>query len=166
MMKTLAETGNGWITFKDICNARANQTGKPGRTVHSSNLCTEIVEITSDSETAVCNLGSINLAKYVNGEGFDFAKLAANVRIAVKYLDRVIDINFYPTAEAAASNQRWRPVGLGIMGLQDVFFQLRLPFDAPEARALSKRIQEEIYFHALSASCDLAATLGRHPDFR
>ncbi len=165
MMKTLAETGNGWITFKDICNARANQTGKPGTTVHSSNLCTEIVEITSDSETAVCNLGSINLAKYVSGDGFDFAQLAANVRIAVKYLDRVIDINFYPTAEAAASNQRWRPVGLGIMGLQDVFFQLRLPFDAPEARALSKRIQEEIYFHALSASCDLAAALGRHPNF-
>jgi ribonucleoside-diphosphate reductase alpha chain len=165
IMKTLAETGNGWMTFKDISNSRANQTAKPGRTVHSSNLCTEIVEVTSDSETAVCNLGSINLARYVTSHGFDFDKLAANARLAIKYLDRVIDINFYPTAEAAESNKRWRPVGLGIMGLQDAFFQLRLPFDAPGARELSKRIQEEIYFRALSASCDLAVALERHSNF-
>jgi ribonucleoside-diphosphate reductase alpha chain len=78
----------------------------------------------------------------------------------------VIDINFYPTPEAAASNQRWRPVGLGVMGLQDVFFQLRLPFDAPEARELSRRIQEEIYYHALATSCELAESHGAHPNFR
>jgi ribonucleoside-diphosphate reductase alpha chain len=165
MMKTLAETGNGWMTFKDACNRACNQTAAPGTVVHSSNLCTEIVEVTSAGETAVCNLGSINLARHVNEEGFDFDSLAATVRTAIRFLDRVIDINFYPTPEAAASNRRWRPVGLGVMGLQDVFFQQRLPFDAPAARELSRRIQEEIYYHALSASCDLAEQLGSHPAF-
>lgn len=165
MMKCLAETGNGWMTFKDTCNVKSNQTGAPGNVVHSSNLCTEIVEVTSDNETAVCNLGSINLSCYVSDGRFDFEKLAANVRLAVKYLDRVIDINFYPIPQAAESNRRWRPVGLGIMGLQDLFFHLHLPFDAPEARALSTKIQEEIYFHALSASSDLAAQQGPHPSF-
>ncbi|HVE14863.1 MAG TPA: ribonucleoside-diphosphate reductase subunit alpha [Elusimicrobiota bacterium] len=165
MMKTLAETGNGWINFKDACNAKSNQTGAPGNVIHSSNLCTEILEVTSQGETAVCNLGSINLAKYVEGGKFDFARLAENVKIAVKYLDRVIDINFYPTEAAAASNKRWRPVGLGVMGLQDAFFQLGLPFDAPEARALSAKIQEEIYFHALTASAGLAEKAGAHSSF-
>jgi len=165
MMRCLAETGNGWMTFKDRCNETANQTGMAGRVVHSSNLCTEIVEVTSDAETAVCNLGSINLEKHTTPDGFDFKRLADTVRMAITYLDRVIDINFYPTAAAAASNQRWRPVGLGLMGLQDVFFKLRLPFDAPEARALSRKIQEEIYYHALDASCDLAAQWGGHPTF-
>ncbi len=165
MMRCLAETGNGWMTFKDRCNETANQTGMAGRVVHSSNLCTEIVEVTSDAETAVCNLGSINLEKHTTPDGLDFKRLADTVRMAVTYLDRVIDINFYPTAAAKASNQRWRPVGLGLMGLQDVFFKLRLPFDAPEARALSTQIQEEIYYHALDISCDLAAQWGAHASF-
>jgi len=166
MMKCLAETGNGWMTFKDACNLKSNQTGGPGRfVVHSSNLCTEIVEVTSNAETAVCNLGSINLGKYVVDGAFDFEKLSKNVRTAIKYLDRVIDINFYPTDEARVSNQRWRPVGLGIMGIQDVFLQLHMPFDAPEARALSQKIQEEIYYHALSQSCDLAVQHGPHETF-
>lgn len=165
MMKTLAETGNGWMTFKDSCNRKSNQTGKKENIIHLSNLCTEIVEITSDSETAVCNLGSVNLAKYAGDGAFDFEKLGANVRIAVKFLDRVIDSNFYPMPQAAASNRRWRPVGLGVMGLQDLFFQLRLPFDAPQARELSRKIQEDIYYHALSASSDLAAQSGAHPAF-
>jgi len=165
MMKCLAETGNGWMTFKDACSKKSNQTGAPGNFIHSSNLCTEIVEVTSNAETAVCNLGSINLGKYVVDGTFDFEKLAKNVRTAVKYLDRVIDINFYPTPEAAESNKRWRPVGLGLMGLQDVFFQLRLPFDDPVARELSQKIQEEIYYHALSASCDLAVQYGPHASF-
>jgi ribonucleoside-diphosphate reductase alpha chain len=153
------------MTFKDRCNETANQTGVAGRVVHSSNLCTEIVEVTSDAETAVCNLGSINLEKHTPPDGFDFKRLADTVRMAVTYLDRVIDINFYPTAAAAASNQRWRPVGLGLMGLQDVFFKRRLPFDSPEARELSRKIQEEIYYHALDASCNLAAQHGAHPTF-
>jgi ribonucleoside-diphosphate reductase alpha chain len=170
MMRTLAQTGNGWMTFKDKSNLACNQTALPGRTVHLSNLCTEILEVTSKKETAVCNLGSINLARHTRAEGpgavsFDFEKLARTVRSAVRQLDRVIDLNFYPIASTRASNLRWRPVGLGLMGLQDVFFQMRLPFDAPEARALSKRISEEIYFHALSTSVDLAVEKGRHPSF-
>ncbi|MBI3358545.1 MAG: ribonucleoside-diphosphate reductase subunit alpha [Nitrospirae bacterium] len=163
MMKCLAETGNGWMTFKDSCNLKSNQS--LSGVVHSSNLCTEIVEVTSVGETAVCNLGSINLARYITGFEFDFKKLAANVSLAVIYLDRVIDTNFYPIEQAADSNRRWRPVGLGVMGLQDLFFQLHLPFDSKEACALSRKIQEEIYFHALTASADLSAQYGPHPAF-
>jgi len=165
MMRCLAETGNGWMTFKDACNLKCNQTGKPGNVVHLSNLCTEITEVTSREETAVCNLGSINLARHVTDGAFDFDKLAQTVRIAVPMLDRVIDINYYPVPQAANANARWRPVGLGVMGLQDVFFQLRLPFDSPEAQYLSARIQEEIYYHALVASCELAEKHGPHPSF-
>jgi len=165
MMKVLAETGNGWMTFKDACNLKSNQTAKPANVVHLSNLCTEITEVSSRQETAVCNLGSINLGKHLAAGQFDFAKLARTVRTAVKFLDRVIDINFYPIGPAADSNRKWRPVGLGVMGLQDVFFALRLPFDAPEARQLSRRIQEEIYFHALHTSCALAEEAGAHPAF-
>jgi ribonucleoside-diphosphate reductase alpha chain len=165
MMKVLAETGNGWMTFKDACNLKSNQTAKPANVVHLSNLCTEITEVSSRQETAVCNLGSVNLAKHVTQGKFDFAKLANTVRTAVKFLDRVIDINFYPIPPAGDSNRKWRPVGLGVMGLQDVFFALRLPFDAAESRLLSKRIQEEIYFHALEASCALAEEHGAHPAF-
>ncbi|MGA9882842.1 MAG: ribonucleoside-diphosphate reductase subunit alpha [Candidatus Acidiferrales bacterium] len=165
MMKVLAETGNGWMTFKDACNLKSNQTALPANVIHLSNLCTEITEVSSRQETAVCNLGSINLAKHVADGRFDFEKLARTVRTAVKFLDRVIDINFYPIAPAADSNRKWRPVGLGVMGLQDVFFALRLPFDDSEARLLSKRIQEDIYFHALDTSCALAEEYGPHPAF-
>jgi ribonucleoside-diphosphate reductase alpha chain len=170
MMRSLAETGNGWMTFKDATNLKCNQTGKPGNVVHLSNLCTEITEVTSKDQTAVCNLGSINLARHItlgsDGKAdFDFVKLGATVRTAVPMLDRVIDINYYPIAQAASSNAQWRPIGLGIMGLQDVLFQLRLPFDSAEAMLLSTKIQEEIYFHALSASADLAAKEGPHPAF-
>ena len=166
MMKVLAETGNGWMTFKDASNLKSNQTARPANVVHLSNLCTEITEVSSRQETAVCNLGSINLGKHLSEGRFDFVKLARTVGAAVKFLDRVIDINFYPIAAAGDSNRKWRPVGLGVMGLQDVFFALRLPFDAPEARQLSKRIQEEIYYHALDASCSLAEEFGPHPAFR
>jgi ribonucleoside-diphosphate reductase alpha chain len=168
MMKTLGETGNGWMTFKDASNRTCNQVG-PGRTVHLSNLCTEILEVTSADETAVCNLGSINLGQHlVLDEGvasFDFDKLATTVRLAVTQLDRVIDLNFYPIESARRSNLRWRPVGLGVMGLQDVFFRLRLAFDSAQALQLSTRIAEHIYFHALSASCELAENAGAHPSF-
>ncbi len=166
MMRTLAETGNGWMTFKDACNQKSNQTGLPQNVVHLSNLCTEITEVTSLKETAVCNLGSINLARHLTDGAFDFEKLAATVRRAVPFLDRVIDINYYPIPGAAASNRRWRPVGLGIMGLQDVFFQLKIAFDSDEARALSNRIQEEIYYNALCTSCELAEAFGPHESFQ
>ncbi|HEY3938456.1 MAG TPA: ribonucleoside-diphosphate reductase subunit alpha, partial [Bryobacteraceae bacterium] len=165
MMRTLAETGNGWMTFKDACNRKSNQTRSSQNIVHLSNLCTEIIEVSSQAETAVCNLGSINLARHVVNGVFDFDKLGATVRHAVPFLDRVVDVNFYPTASAGASNQRWRPVGLGLMGLQDAFFQLKLPFDCTAARELSQRIAEEIYYSSLSASCDLAELYGRHPSF-
>jgi len=178
MMRTLAQTGNGWMTFKDASNNKCNQTGaapvggEAPRVVHLSNLCTEILEVTNQDETAVCNLGSVNLSRFIkedasapNGMAFDFDKLGDVVRTAVPFLDRVIDINFYPTEEAGVSNSAWRPIGLGVMGLQDVFFKLRLPFDSPEALELSTRIQEEIYYWALVTSCDLAEKNGPHPAF-
>jgi ribonucleoside-diphosphate reductase alpha chain len=170
MMRTLAQTGNGWMTFKDACNAKCNQTGPSSQVVHLSNLCTEITEVTTDAETAVCNLGSINLARHLTAgpDGraeLDWDKLRATVRTAVPFLDRVIDLTFYPSGQAAASNPRWRPVGLGVMGLQDVYFALRLPFDAPGARELAARIAEEIYLTALESSADLAERHGPHPAF-
>ncbi|WP_422739779.1 ribonucleoside-diphosphate reductase subunit alpha [Micromonospora sp. WMMD729] len=165
MMRTLAQTGNGWMTFKDASNRLCNQTAEPGNVVHLSNLCTEIVEVSSDDETAVCNLGSVNVAAHLTDDGIDWERLRATVRTAVTFLDRVIDINYYPTPQAAASNPRWRPVGLGLMGLQDVFFALRLPFDAPAARELSTRISEELYLTALETSADLARRFGAHPAF-
>lgn len=165
MLKTLAETGNGWFTFKDRSNATCNQTAAAGNVVHLSNLCTEILEVNTETETAVCNLASINLARHLGEDGFDFDKLARTVNLAVRQLDRVIDLNYYPIPGTQRSNARWRPVGLGVMGLQDVFFRLRLPFDGAAAQALSTRISAEIYFHALGASCDLAAQSGPHPAF-
>jgi ribonucleoside-diphosphate reductase alpha chain len=165
MLRTLAETGNGWMTFKDASNRHCNQTANPMNVVHLSNLCTEIIEVTKSDETAVCNLGSINLAKHLSENDVDWARLAQTVRTAVRFLDRVIDINFYPSSEAAASNPKWRPVGLGLMGLQDLFFHLRLPFDSQAAGKLSTKISEEIYFHALSESCELAKIHGPHPAY-
>ena len=165
MMRTLAQTGNGWMTFKDACNLKANQTGRPENVVHLSNLCTEIVEVTSDNETAVCNLGSVNVARYVKDGKVDYDKIHKNVRLAVRQLDRVIDLNYYAIPSTADSNNRWRNIGLGVMGLQDVFFQLRLAFDSEEARKISAKIQEEIYYAALSASCELAQQKGAHPSF-
>lgn len=166
MMRTLAETGNGWINFKDRSNATSNQTAEDGNIIHLSNLCTEILEVTSKDETAVCNLGSVNLGNHVKSDGtFDFEKLGQTVATAIRQLDRVIDLNFYPIETAKASNSVWRPVGLGLMGLQDVFFKLGLPFDSQEALSLSTRISEEIYFHALTTSADLAEEKGPHANF-
>ncbi|MGW2820438.1 ribonucleoside-diphosphate reductase subunit alpha [Streptomyces sp. NPDC001443] len=163
MMRTLAQTGNGWMTFKDAANRTANQTAEPGHVVHSSNLCTEILEVTNDGETAVCNLGSVNLGAFVVDGGIDWERLDETVRTAVTFLDRVVDINFYPTEQAGRSNAKWRPVGLGAMGLQDVFFKLRLPFDSPAARELSTRLAERIMLAAYEASADLAERNGPLP---
>ena len=167
MMRTLAHTGNGWITFKDASNSKGNQTLKKDNVIHLSNLCTEIVEVTNDKNTAVCNLGSINLSRHVDQitKTFDFKKLAKNVQFAVKYLDRVIDINFYPIDSSSNSNLRWRPIGLGVMGLQDVFFMLDLAFDSDQAKSLSLRISEHIYYNCLVASNKLSALHGPHKDF-
>ncbi|MEU5807406.1 ribonucleoside-diphosphate reductase subunit alpha [Streptomyces sp. NPDC047718] len=165
MMRTLAQTGQGWMTFKDASNRTANQTALPGTVVHSSNLCTEIIEVTNDGETAVCNLGSVNLGAFVLAETgeMDWERLDETVRTAVTFLDRVVDINFYPTEEAGRSNAKWRPVGLGAMGLQDVFFKLRLPFDSAAAKALSTKIAERIMLAAYEASADLAEKHGTLP---
>lgn len=171
MMRTLAQTGQGWMTFKDASNRTCNQTSDAGEVgapmVHLSNLCTEILEVSSDGETAVCNLGSVNVAAHLTRDRteVDWERLRETVRTAVPFLDRVIDINYYPSPESAASNPRWRPVGLGLMGLQDVFFALRLPFDSPEAKELSTRISEEIYLTALEVSCELAEREGPHPAY-
>ena len=167
MMRTLAQTGNGWMTFKDTSNRKSNQTMLPGNVIHLSNLCTEILEVTSKDETAVCNLGSLNLGHFVAGDRtFDYERLGRAVKTAVRYLDRVVDINFYPTDAAAYSNSKWRPVGLGVMGLQDVFFKMRMPFDSNEAVNLAARIQEEVYYGALDTSCALAEARGAHETFR
>ncbi|WP_018682359.1 ribonucleoside-diphosphate reductase subunit alpha [Actinokineospora enzanensis] len=165
MMRTLAQTGNGWMTFKDAANRACNQTAEPGNVVHLSNLCTEIIEVTDDETTAVCNLGSVNLASHVDDSGLDWDRLDRSVRTAVKFLDRTIDLSFYPTQPASGSNRRWRPIGLGVMGLADVFFALRLPFDSPEALALSTRIAEHIALAAYETSAALAADLGPHPAY-
>ena len=168
MMRTLAQTGNGWVTFKDASNEKCNQTGETNedgspRVVHLSNLCTEILEVTDQDNTAVCNLGSLNLGAYVDAQGeFDYAKLGTVVRQVVPLLDRVIDINYYPTSEAEFSNHKWRPVGLGLMGLQDVFFKRGLAFDSADAKELSRTISAHIYFHALWASTELAEANGPH----
>lgn len=164
MMRTLAETGNGWMCWSDATNTKSNQTGGDS-VIHSSNLCVEITEVTSPGEVAVCNLASINLAQHTDRQGVDWAKLMETVRIAVTYLDRVIDRNFYPTVESSRSNLAWRPIGLGVMGLADVFFKLGLDFDSTEAQDLSKRISETIYWAALSVSADLAERHGTYPNF-
>ncbi|GAA5066466.1 ribonucleoside-diphosphate reductase alpha chain [Thermocatellispora tengchongensis] len=167
MMRTLAQTGNGWMTFKDAANRTSNQTARPENVIHLSNLCTEILEVTGDKETAVCNLGSVNLAAHLaaTGDGLDWARLRATVRTAVRVLDRTVDLGYYPTPEAEAANRRWRPIGLGVMGLADVFFTLRLPFDSAEALALSTRIAEEIALAAYGASAELARERGAHPAY-
>ena len=208
IMRTLAETGNGWMTFKDTANRRGNQVNDDaGTMIHLSNLCVEILEVTSSgkrgyltrqemqalsatdmieknvrvvgfdtrknmfevitgAEVAVCNLGSINIGRgYIKHGKLDKEKLRRNVAIAVRYLDRVIDRNYYPIGEAEASNLRWRPVGLGLMGLADFFFQMQVPFESKEAIQLSAEIQEEIYYQALKTSCELAKQHGAHRDF-
>ncbi len=166
MMKTLAQTGNGWMTFKDHANLKSNQTFSKENVIHLSNLCTEILEVTSSRETAVCNLGSINLSHHVTENGVNYRKIRETVRTAVKFLDRVIDINFYPVNQARNSNHRWRPIGFGAMGLQDVFFKLGLSFDSEEARKISRKIQQEIYYAAVNTSCDLAKEYEAHGDFK
>ena len=168
MMKTLAETGNGWMNFKDHSNRKSNQTVCSENRIHLSNLCTEILEVTSDKETAVCNLGSINIGNYWDDveKTIQWDKLAKNVQTAVYFLNRVIDINFYPVSTSKKSNKQWRPIGLGLMGLQDLFFKMEIPFESKEALKITQKIQEEIYYQALFASSKLAKKQGPHENFK
>ena len=163
MLTMLFETGHPWITFKDPCNLRSPQDHVG--VVHSSNLCTEITLNTSSEETAVCNLGSINLKLHVEEGKLLDDRLASTVKTAIRMLDNVIDINFYPTAESRSSNLRHRPIGLGLMGFQDALFKLDLPFESEGALELADRVQEAISYNAILASSELAAERGAYPSF-
>ncbi|MDB6053955.1 MAG: nrdA, partial [Verrucomicrobiales bacterium] len=160
----LFETGHPWITFKDPSNVRSPQDHVG--VVHSSNLCTEILLNTSAEETAVCNLGSINLVAHCNQTGLDEKQIQTTIKTAMRMLDNVIDINFYPTPEARNSNMQHRPVGLGLMGFQDALYKLRLPYASQEAVEFADSSMELISFHALSESAELAKERGAYSSFQ
>ncbi|MBS0633841.1 MAG: ribonucleoside-diphosphate reductase subunit alpha [Verrucomicrobia bacterium] len=165
MLSALFETGHPWITFKDPCNIRSPQDHCG--VVHNSNLCTEIVLNNSDEEHFVCNLGSLNLATFVRPDGtIDREDLAKTIQIAVRMLDNVIDINFYPTTPAETANVRHRPIGLGLMGWQDALHLLQIPFESDKATAFADEIMEFIAWHAYNASCMLAKEKGAYKSFK
>ena len=165
MIEALFETGHPWITFKDPCNLRSPQDHVG--VIHNSNLCTEITLNTSMEEVAVCNLASINLPNHLKEDGsIDHEKLQATIRVVMRMLDNVIDINYYPAEAARRANTRHRPVGLGVMGLQDALYTKRVAFDSPEAVDFNDEIMEAVAFYAYQASADLAAERGRYPSFQ
>lgn len=164
MLSMLFETGHPWITFKDACNVRSPQ--QHVGVVHSSNLCTEITLNTSDTEIAVCNLGSVNLAQHLRDGKIDQAKLKKTVATAMRMLDNVIDINYYAVKKARDSNLRHRPVGLGIMGFQDALYELRIPYASADAVEFADRSMEAVCYHAYWASTELAAERGRYSSYR
>jgi len=165
ILRSQIETGTPYILYKDAVNAKTNQANLG--TIKSSNLCTEIMEYTSDKEVAVCVLGSLSLPAFVDvsRKHFDFAALRAATDALARNLDRVIDVMEYPVPEAAYSSKTHRPIGIGVQGLQDVFFALQLPFECEGARELNKLIFEHIYYAAISASVDLAWTSGPYATF-
>ena len=164
MLTMLFETGHPWMTFKDPCNLRSPQ--QHVGVVHSSNLCTEITLNTSESETAVCNLGSINLVAHVKDGKLDLEKLAATCRVAMRMLDNVIDINYYSVPKARNSNLRHRPVGLGVMGFQDALLTLRLPYASEAAVEFADYCQEAVSYYAILASSELAKERGAYNTFK
>jgi ribonucleoside-diphosphate reductase alpha chain len=165
MIEMIFETGHPWMTWKDPANVRSPQDH--AGVIHNSNLCTEIELNTSSDEVAVCNLASINLIEHLKDDGsVDHEKIKETVTVVMRMLDNVIDINYYPVEAAANSNYRHRPVGLGVMGLQDVLYKKRIPFDSLEAVDLNDEIMEAIAFHAYSASSDLAAERGAYSSFK
>jgi ribonucleoside-diphosphate reductase alpha chain len=163
IVESQIETGTPYMLYKDACNGKSNQQNLG--TIRSSNLCTEILEYTSADEVAVCNLASIALPKFTKDGHFDHDKLYEITYHLTGNLNRIIDLNYYPVPEARKSNMRHRPIGLGIQGLADVFMELRMPFESPEARQLNTEIFETIYFAALSASKDLAKKHGHYETF-
>jgi len=165
MLRMLFETGHPWITFKDPCNIRSPQDHVG--TIHSSNLCTEITLNTGADETAVCNLGSVVLDTHLDERGhLDLEKLRETIRIAVRALDNVIDINFYPTEAAATSNRRHRPIGLGVMGVANALYRKNLAFASDEAVEFNDEFMEAIAYYAYEASSDLAEELGTYSSFK
>jgi ribonucleoside-diphosphate reductase alpha chain len=169
MLTMLFETGHPWITFKDACNVRSPQ--QHVGVVHSSNLCTEITLNTSETEIAVCNLGSVNLAQHLvdaadGSKTIDQVKLKQTVATAMRMLDNVIDINYYAVKKARDSNLKHRPVGLGVMGFQDALYQLRVPYASDAAVEFADRSMEAVCYHAYWASTELAAERGRYSSYR
>lgn len=164
MLGLLFETGHPWMTFKDPCNIRSPQqhTG----VVHSSNLCTEITLNTSESEIAVCNLGSVNLVNHIDEKGLNIEKLKATITTAIRMLDNVIDINYYPVPQAKASNLKHRPIGIGIMGFQDALYKLRIPYASQTAVEWADRSMELVSYYAIQASSNLAAERGPYASFQ
>merc|ERR1711979_135919 len=153
------------MLYKDAANRKSNQQNIG--TIHSSNLCTEIVEYTSADEVAVCNLASIALSAYASGDGqpYDFEGLYTVTKVATRNLNKVIDKNYYPIEEARRSNMRHRPIGLGVQGLADAFLIMRLPFESEQAKQLKEDIFETIYFAACEASCELAEKDGPYETY-
>ncbi|WP_235501209.1 ribonucleoside-diphosphate reductase subunit alpha [Hydrogenophaga sp. Root209] len=164
MLSMLFETGHPWITFKDACNVRSPQ--QHAGVVHSSNLCTEITLNTSDTETAVCNLGSINLLQHLKDGQMDHDKLQKTIKTAMRMLDNVIDINYYAVKKARDSNMRHRPVGLGVMGFQDALYELRIPYASNEAVEFADRSMEAVCYYAYWASTELARERGRYASYK
>ena len=164
MLSMIFETGHPWMTFKDACNVRSPQDHVG--VIHSSNLCTEITLNTGPEETAVCNLGSVALDNHLKEDGsLDHEKLRETIRVALRALDNVIDINFYPTEAAKTANSRHRPVGLGVMGLQNALFKRDVSFSSEEAVEFNDEFMEAIAFYAYEASCDLAAERGTYQSY-
>lgn len=164
MLSMIFETGHPWITFKDPSNIRSPQDH--AGVVHSSNLCTEILLNTSKDETAVCNLGSVNLAAHVSKDGIDRARVATTVKTAIRMLDNVVDINFYPTVEAKNANLRHRPVGLGIMGFQDALQILNISYASNDAVKFADESMEIISYNAILASSELAKEKGTYESYK
>jgi ribonucleoside-diphosphate reductase alpha chain len=164
MLSMLFETGHPWITFKDACNVRSPQ--QHAGVVHSSNLCTEITLNTSDTETAVCNLGSVNLLQHLKDGKVDQDKLKRTITTAMRMLDNVIDINYYAVKKARDSNMRHRPVGLGVMGFQDALYELRIPYASKEAVEFADASMEAVCYHAYWASTELARERGRYSSYK
>jgi ribonucleoside-diphosphate reductase alpha subunit len=163
MIKSQVETGTPYMLYKDACNAKSNQ--KNIGMIKSSNLCTEIVEVSTPDETAVCNLASICLPTFVKDGEFDFSQLHNVAKVVTVNLNRVIDKNFYPTESCRKSNMRHRPIAIGVQGLADVYMMMGLSFDEPKARKLNKEIFQQIYRAALLASSDLAEEEGPYETF-
>ena len=164
MVSRLFETGHPWVTFKDAFNIRSPQDHVG--VIHSTNLCTEISLNTSPEETAVCNLGSINLARHIRDSKLDVEFIADTIKTAIRMLDNVIDINFYPTKEGQTSNLRHRPIGLGIMGFQDALYKMDIPFDDVCARDVSDELMEVVSYHAILSSSHLAQERGAYSTFK
>ncbi|WP_260260520.1 ribonucleoside-diphosphate reductase subunit alpha [Vibrio intestinalis] len=163
IIESQAETGTPYMLYKDACNEKSNQ--KNLGTIKSSNLCAEIMEVSTPEETAACNLASVALPKFVTQDGFDFDALHRVTKVAIKNLDRVIDVNYHPTDKIEKSNHAHRPVGLGIQGLADVFFKMHLAYDSEEARKLNRDIAETMYHASLEASCEQAQEKGTYDSY-